>query len=119
MPLTITATRSTGYNQPERQGQQFAHTLDWLLAGTYNTNGHTYSAADLGGINPAAVNEIEFPTGLFRSGVNAVAAVWDKANRRVMFYWTGPAVAGVLAEVANNTSLAGFTGKVRVRTPFG
>lgn len=113
MALTITATRDPAYIHPQRIGTYFETTLDWSVAGTYATNGHTYSQADLAGIPITAVLDISFPD-TFRNGAAAVVPEWDKANKRVMFY--GGAASGVpLAEVTNATSLAGYAGKVRIR----
>ncbi len=115
MALTITATRTQGYEQPEAQGRMKVVTLDWSLASTYVTGGHAYTQADLNGINTSQVLEIEFPNTVFRNGTSAILPFWDKANKKIMFFWTGGGAGTAFAEVTNSTSLASYAGKVRVR----
>lgn len=113
MALVIASAQIPGFEGAGRDAfNKLVSVRQWTLTGTYATGGHPYApGADLN-LRVLALLEALGP---FRNASAAILPVWDRANRKLMFFWgdNDNAADAPSIEVANTTSLSNYVGLVR------
>lgn len=88
-------------------GRRQFHPGKLALDNSYPTGGYSVTLAGIKARNARAIESCIITGG--NPAANPYKFTWDSTNNKVMGAWSGPAINGVLAEIANATNLAAVT----------